>query len=184
MLVRWSGPRISSLAWHIVLLNGEGNVYIHIHTITLPPKGGGTMSLYCCWTIVILIDSYMTFETRYVEVLCLLTGTSQWQQLNVTLRDFWTLTIPIVDLRTGATDCWDIHVYIRQQTTLQFCDWGCDSCFSMCCNSSLLCSWNVGESKVSQAKKKKEQKNPTSLTRLLPGDLRGGRSRLQIFNQI
>lgn len=183
MLVRWSGSRISSLAWRIVLLNGEGNVYIHIHTITLPPKGGKKHVFVLLLNNSDSINSYMTFETRYVEVLCLLTGTSQWQQLNVTLRDFWTLTIPIVDLRTGATDCWDIHVYIRQQTTLQFCDWGCDSCFSMCCNSSLLCSWNLGESKVSQAKKK-EQKNPTSLTRLLPGDLTGGRSRLQIFNQI
>lgn len=106
-----------------------------------------------------LIDSYMTFETRHVEVLCLLTGTSQWQQLNVTLRDFWMLAMPIVDLRNGATDCWYIRVYIRQQMTLQFCDWGCDSCFSMCCNSSLLCSWNVGESDESQAKKRIKKKN-------------------------
>lgn len=32
-------------------------------------------------------NSYMTFETRCVEAHCLLTGTSQRQLLNVTLRD-------------------------------------------------------------------------------------------------
>lgn len=61
-------------------------------------KGKKIMSLYCCWTIVILIDTYMTFETRCVEAHCLLTGTSQRQLLNVTLRDVW-----------NDANCWPTH---------------------------------------------------------------------------
>lgn len=94
---RWTGSMISSLVWHMEN-SRQNNVYIHAHTIPLPPKGKKIMSLYCCWTIVILIDSYMTFETRCVEAHCLLTGTSQRQLLNVTLRDVW-----------NDANCWPTH---------------------------------------------------------------------------
>lgn len=62
-------------------------------------------------------------------------------------------------LKANNDNCWPTHwsdscwyVSIYQSTNNFLVLWLRVCFFLMCCNSSLLCSWNVGESEESQAK--------------------------------